>query len=431
MELFGSSGYRAIVDRRFMDTAFKFGFAMGDMVNSMLIGRDTRTSSDAVKHCIVSGILARGCKAFDAGVIPTPTLAYCARDFDAAVMITASHNPPQYNGLKPWNPDGSAFDASQLRRLEETISGESLSPARWENIQALRAYDGAAEKHLERTLKDFPGTYPISVVVDCGGGAGSVITPELLRRMGCKVTAIHSEPTGFFPREIEPTEENLSDLSRAVVDSGAGLGLAHDADADRLVAVDEKGKVVPGDKLMALLAQDMQVKGLVTTVDASMAMEDLGFALTRTRVGDAYVSEQLRKGGEFGGEPCGAWVFPRVSFCPDGVYAAAMAVKLAVSGKLSEQAGRIPSYPIRRGSIDGEKSLMHGLQDALLELSPISVSTVDGVRLAFEDAWLLARASGTEPKVRITVEGRTRGRVDSLYESALAIVRDISRNSGR
>ncbi|MDO8472551.1 MAG: phosphoglucosamine mutase, partial [Dehalococcoidia bacterium] len=122
MELFGSSGFRAIVDRDFMDIAFRFGFAIGSTARSALVATDTRTSADAVKFCVISGLLASGCKAFDGGIMPTPTLALNCRDFDAGVMITASHNPPQYNGIKPWNPDGSAFDTLQRHRIERLVS---------------------------------------------------------------------------------------------------------------------------------------------------------------------------------------------------------------------------------------------------------------------------------------------------------------------
>jgi len=426
MELFGSSGYRAIVDPRFMDVAFRFGFAMASMADSALIAVDTRTSSDAVKHCVVSGLLASGCKTYDAGTVPTPTLAYGARQFGVGIMITASHNPPEYNGIKPWNPDGSAFNARQRRHIERLVSRDISRMASWENIETMRPYPGLVDAHIDRILKDFPDKYSLKVVIDCGGGAGSFITPRLLGRMGCQVIAINSFPTGFFPRGTEPTAQSLSDLSQAVPGMNADLGLAHDADADRLVAVDELGRFVPGDKLMALLAGEIGAKSVVTTIDASMAIEDLGYHVTRTSVGDAYVSEQLKKGGDFGGEPAGAWIFPNVSYCPDGIYAAALATKMAAKGKLSQQVDSIPSYPIRRGSIKASKSLMESAMKGLLTLSPISTAKGDGVRMAFTDGWLLVRPSGTEPKVRVTAEARTQERVNVLYESAIRIIQDLS-----
>lgn len=427
MELFGSSGYRAPVGRSFMEIAFQFGFAIGSQASSALIGTDTRTSSDAVKYCVIAGLLASGCKAYDAGVIPTPTLAFAARHFEAAVMVTASHNPPEYNGLKPWNPDGSAFDKHQRHRIEMLVSRSSAPLASWEDMEYLRTFADAVDEHIERILKDNPVKAALKVVVDCGGGAGCHITPLLLRRMGCSVIALRNEPTGFFPRSIEPTEENLEDLARAVRSEGADLGLAHDADADRLAVMDDAGRFVPGDKLLVMLARDSGVKDVATTVDASMALEELGFSTTRTRVGDAYVSEELKKkGGTFGGEPCGAFIFSKVSYCPDGIYAAARVVAMAARGRLSTKVDAIPCYPLRRGSVRAAAAALTLLEPELAQMEPLSTSRVDGLRLTFPDGWVLVRASGTEPKVRVTAEARTLDRANALYETAVAAISRVS-----
>ncbi|MBI2855195.1 MAG: phosphoglucosamine mutase [Chloroflexi bacterium] len=428
MSLFGSSGYRGVVDRAFLETAFRLGLAAGKALSSVLLAQDTRTSSDAVKCSVAAGLMASGCSVFDAGVAPTPTLAYACRRFSAGVMVTASHNPPEYNGIKLWNTDGSAFDAQQRDSIERMLSDTLMATSPWQNISRIVPYPLAVQEHLESILKDFPGRLPLKVVVDCGCGAGSVITPYLLEKLGCHVVALNSHPSGFFPRGIEPTPGNLDELQRTVVALGADLGLAHDADADRLTVIDDKGQFLSGDKLMLLLGRELGVKRIVTTVDASMSIDEQRLEVIRTKVGDAFVSEELKNGGDFGGEPAGAWVFPSVSYCPDGIYSAACAVKIASKGKLSEQAGRIPSYPIRRGSTMGDRGSIDAAEQWLMELQPTSVSRIDGLRLAFDDAWLLVRPSGTEPKVRLTVEARTKERADALYEH---VVRLISRESER
>lgn len=430
MELFGSSGYRALADRSFMETAFRFGFAIGDQTSSALVGTDTRTSSDAAKHCMVSGLLASGCRTYDAGVIPTPTLAFGSRHFGAGVMITASHNPPEYNGIKPWNPDGSAFDVHQRHRIEQLVLHSTAPIASWEDMERLRAYPQAVEEHIDRILQDFPESRSLKVVIDCGGGAGSSVTPVLLRKLGCSVISVNCAPTGFFPRNIEPTEENLPDLSRMVRSTGADLGLAHDADADRLAVIDDAGRFIPGDKLLVLLARESGARRVVTTVDASMALEEQGFTIVRTHVGDAFVSEELKKGGDFGGEPCGAFIFPGVSYCPDAIYAAARVVAIAGKFKLSALADSLSSYPMRRGSVKGTKSLMERVEFELLRLEPASVSRADGFRAAFADGWLLVRASATEQRIRVTAEARTQERADSLYESAVHIIGSLSAGVG-
>ena len=215
-------------------------------------------------------------------------------------------------------------------------------------------------------MKGFPERLRLKVVVDCGGCR---LNPYLLQQPGCHVITLNCTTTGFFPRDAEPTDESLKDLSQTVRSVGADIGLAHDADADRLTIVDDTGMFVPGDKLMVLLAREVGAKSIVTTVDASMSIEEQGFNTARTRVGDAYVSEELKKGGgDFGGEPCGAWFFPTVSYCPDGIYAAALVARLATKEKLSVQTASIPSYPVRRGSTPGDRSLMERIEQALLRL---------------------------------------------------------------
>jgi len=254
---------------------------------------------------------------------------------------------------------------------------------------------------------------------------GSVATAleGQLQALGCEVVALNAEPTGFFPRDVEPTEANLGDLMRLVRESGAGLGIAHDGDADRMMVVDDMGRFVPGDKLLIIFARELGARGVVTTVDASMAINEAGFRVTRTRVGDIYVSEELRKGGDFGGEPSGSWVFPAISLCPDGIYAAAQVAYVARRQKLSALVDGLPGYPILRGSVRGEVA-MPALETRLKDMNPLSVDRVDGLKMNFDDGWLLVRSSGTEPKVRVTAEARDGARARQLYDSAVRIVEE-------
>ena len=209
MQLFGTSGIRRLANEGLIQLALKVGLAVGNVCGSAVVAGDTRTSSDAMKHAVISGLLAAGSRCYDAGVMPTPTLALVARRFDVGVMITASHNPPQYNGIKLLNPDGSAFDSSQRKQIEEMVSGDSLSVAPWNEIKNGSTYEGAVEQHIERILQDFPSPLRLKVVLDCGCGAGSVITPYLLRRLGCDVIGINCYPSGFFSHDVEPTQANL------------------------------------------------------------------------------------------------------------------------------------------------------------------------------------------------------------------------------
>ena len=429
MRLFGTSGIRGIADNDLLQLALKIGLAVGKIYGNVVVGCDTRTSSDAMKHSFISGLLAAGSRCCDAGVIPTPTLAFATREFDAGAMITASHNPPEYNGMKLLNPDGSPFNPSQQKQIEEMIFNDSLTVAPWDKIQSSSIYEGAIAKHVERTLQNFSSKFKLKVVIDCGCGAASSVTPDLLKRLGCEVVTLNCYPSGFFPRNIEPTEANLKDLMKATKEPGADLGIAHDVDADRMMAVDDKGRFIPGDKLLVLFAQQIGAKKVVTTIDASMVIDEVGLTVTRTRVGDNYVSEELKTGGDFGGEPSGTWVFPNISLCPDGVYAAAQIVTIASKQKLSQLIDSLPRYPLLRGSITSEGVVMSKLEPYLMAMEPLSVGNIDGIKLNFKDGWVLIRASGTEPNIRLTAEAKSEARVHRLYDSGLKAIKDCMKVS--
>jgi len=426
MQLFGTSGIRAVADKRLLELAFRVGLAAGSVYRRVVVGNDSRTSSEAMKHSFISGLLTAGASSYDAGLIPTPTLAFAAREFDAGAMITASHNPPEYNGIKLVNPDGCAFDFSQRQQIEDIVLHDSSSAAPWHDIKSSSLYNGAIEQHMERILRDFPARLKLKVAVDCGCGAASVITPYLLARLGCEVAGLNCYPCGFSPHDVEPTEANLGDLMKITRELGADLGIAHDGDSDRMMVVDDKGRFVPGDKLLVIFAQEMGAREVVTTVDASMAIDELGFKVTRTSVGDIYVSEELRKRGEFGGEPSGSWVFPGISLCPDGIYAAARVVAIASQQKLSSLVDSIPHYPLLRGSISSRGIVMSQLEQRLMAMNPLSVSNTDGIKLNFEDGWVLIRASGTEPKIRLTAEAKSEARLRHLYDSSVEIVKNCA-----
>ncbi|MFC1942318.1 phosphoglucosamine mutase [Chloroflexota bacterium] len=424
MKLFGTSGIRAIFNRDLVDLAFKVGMVVGRSHGNVVVGTDTRTSGDAMKHAVMSGLLAAGARCSDVGVVPTPTLAFITREFDAGVEITASHNPPEYNGIKLFNPDGSSFDSIQQIQTEEIVLNGSFDVAPWENIKRSDIHNGAINYHTEYLLAHFRDELKLKVVVDAGCGAASEVTPQLLRKLGCEVITLNCYNSGFFPRGIEPTEENLEDLKTAVIESGAAAGIAHDGDADRMMAVDDRGRFIPGDRLLAIFARAVAAKEVVTTLDASMAIDEMGFNVRRTRIGDTFVSEDLRKGGDFGGETSGSWIFPEISLCPDGIYAAAQIAAIASRQKLSELVDSIPGYPLLRGSTASEGVIMPGLESNLLALEPLSVSNIDGMRLTFKDGWLLIRRSGTEPKIRLTAEAKSNAKARRLFDSGLEAIRN-------
>jgi phosphoglucosamine mutase len=424
MKLFGTSGIRRIADAGLVEIALKAGMAAGQLYGTIAVGCDSRTSSDAVKHAFLGGALLAGADCTDIGLAPTPTVAMAAEKCEAGLMVTASHNPPEYNGLKFINPDGSAFDISQEEQIEKLILEEREIPVAWQNIKNSRAAGDAVENHISRIMSLIPGRFPLKVALDCGGGAGSVITPLLLKRMGCEVVEQYCIPNGNFPRPSEPTEKNLQDLVRLTAESGADLGIAHDGDADRMMAVDDRGRFIPGDKLLVMFSRYSGGNDIVTTFDASMIIDEADFTVRRTKIGDTYVSVELRKGGNFGGEPSGSWIFPENSLCPDGIYAAAKLVSIASQRKLSGFADEIPQYPILRTKMPLGKFEPEKIMDKLEALNPAWTATTDGIKLGFGDGWVMIRPSGTEPILRLAVEARDEATLNRLYEESRKIVEE-------
>jgi phosphoglucosamine mutase len=328
-----------------------------------------------------------------------------------------------------WNPDGSAFDSIQMSKVEELISSGSFRRPDWQGVGSLSYHSSALEDHMNAVI-DAVESADANVVVDCANGATSVITPLLLRKLGCKVTSINAQPDGFFPgRAPEPTEEHLGDLRSLVVSKGVALGIAHDGDGDRMVAVDENGRFIDGDRLMALFTVALQARNIVAPVDASMVLDDLVEGkVYRTRVGDVYVAEALKvTGADFGGEPSGTFIFPDQTLCPDGVYAAALLSSMVNERPLSEMIDAIPKYPVSRQSLafknEQRKAVQQRLEQAMRGIDCERLITVDGYRAEFKEGWFLVRLSGTEPKIRVTAEARSQESLDLLDNIAEQVIR--------
>jgi phosphoglucosamine mutase len=431
MKLFGSSGIRGLVNQDItVELAMDIGCVLGTIHNRVVIGHDTRISRHLFLHAITSGLLSSGCEVSWAGMVTTPTLAYAARTFDCGVIITASHNPPEYNGIKFFNPDGSGFGVPQMEEIEALLESRQFKTVTWKDIKTPIIYENAIEEHMDEITKNAP-KMSLKVVVDAGCGAASTITPYLLSKLGCRVISLNCQPDGLFPgRASEPSEENLTALMDTVVAIGADLGIAHDGDADRMVAVDEKGNYAGGDALLALFAGFEVKKSIVVPVNASMAVDDVvGDAdVIRTKVGDVFISQKIKEcGADFGGEPSGTWIFPKHSLCPDGIYAAVRLAQSVAEGPLSDMIAKLPSYPRKKGAIscpNAEKNnVLERVKTQLKDLNPKNIESVDGVRAQFDTAWTLIRASGTEPKIRITVEAQNEDEASGLYDNVYEVVR--------
>lgn len=414
--LFGSSGIRRRYDENLIRLAVKVGKAIGSKNGRVVIGRDTRTTGPLLSSAFCAGACSAGAMVFDGGIAPTPSIAFAGRNTDAACVVTASHNPEPYNGMKLFNPDGSSYSAIQQKEIEEKI--EDIPWGTWKNQGTIHSIP-AIELHRKAIADKIHIKENLKVLVDCGNGAGSVITPHLLSGMGAKPIAVNANVSGTFVRPSEPLPEHLTYIPSLVKKTGAECAVIHDGDADRMMAFDKNGAFIPGDILLILFTKYLGAKQVVTTYDASMAIEEVA-EVRRTPVGDAFVSEQLVRWGDFGGEPSGAWIFPQISRCPDGPFAAALFCEMAGEWDLPSEIASIPSYPIMRTSLSLENA-----QDMLYALG--AVNPTDGIRIEEEDGWCLVRASGTEPKIRFTAEGKTAGVAKKLLEKGEEMVR-IARN---
>ncbi|MGM0370899.1 MAG: phosphopentomutase/phosphoglucosamine mutase [Halobacteriota archaeon] len=433
--MFGTSGIRGPVGETVTgQLALDLGRALGSMADRIVVGRDARTSGSALEWAAIAGAQEAGSEVVSLGIESTPTVARAVDWYDssAGLVVTASHNPPEDNGFKFWTRSGQAFgtDLTETlsRRIEDTAA-LTVPPAQMGSVRRVR---DASRRHLEALPKGDCGS--LSVVVDLGNGTGQLTVEALLAR-GCDVTAINAQRDGSFPgRPSEPTAANCTELSTIVGEGDADLGIAHDGDADRLMAVDETGRFVSGDELLTLFAIDaLSTDGVVAApVNASALVDtvvgELGGSVVRTAVGDGNVAAACAEPGVvFGGEPSGAWIWPTETLAPDAHYAACRLVDiLASGGTLSDRIDSFPRFVTKRESIrsaDGTTTVA-AIADRVRERYD-DVTELDGVRVDTADGWFLVRASGTEPLVRLTAEARTEQRATELLEESRALLEEV------
>jgi len=449
MRLFGSSGVRGLVGAELTPTlAAKVGMAVGTFTKAgrVLVARDTRTSSLMLENALVSGLQSCGAKVYCLGVAPTPVLAYLTRVLgaDAGVMITASHNPPEYNGIKLFDGTGMAYGDEHQEEIERLVMYENFRLADWQNIGEITPVNETST-YIKMVLESVQLKKRWQVVVDPGCGATSQIAPVIFKRLGCKVIAVNAQPDGFFPgRSPEPSAESLQGLAETVKALGADVGVAYDGDGDRVAFVDENGIFVNLDRILAAYASYAIKKSrgkdrlVVTNVEASMCVErtvePLGGRVVRVKVGDVYVAEAVKKfDAVFGGEPCGAWIHPQHHYCPDGILSSTLLLKALEDEdkRLSEFVAHVPVFQVLRRNIRCRNEIKHAVIERAADHLKASfpdcrdLSTVDGVRLTFEDGWVLVRASGTEPLVRLTVEGESLKVAEKIMEKAANVIAKV------
>ncbi len=449
-KLFGTTGVRKVYGTEFdIEMALDLGKSLGTYLKegTVLIGHDARTTGRMVADAMSAGIMSTGVDVVYAGLVPTPTLAFITRmrGYDTGVMITASHNPPEYTGVKFWQGDSRGYSPDMERELEKIYNSRQFQTAKWNSLGRKHVLETAVEEHIEQLLKacnrEEISQKQFNVVVDPGNGAACTLTPYLMRQLGCRVTSINSQPDGHFPgRKSEPDESSLGDLMSTVRAIGADLGIAHDGDSDRVVFVTENGEVIRGDRTIALLAREMlktaDNKTIVTTVDSSMALDETvksaGGETIRTPVGDIQVALKMEETGSvFGGEACGVFIFSELHMAPEPFLAACKILELmaATNKSFGELISQVPIYPLMKSKVEcpNEKKVdvMRGLAETFPKEMPdiTELVTVDGLGMILKSGWVLVRPSGTEPVIRITCEAPDEKTVRDILTHAERIVR--------
>jgi len=445
--IFGTSGirraYQNYSESEILFTpqmALDVGLALGTYLKveaNVVIGKDIRTSALPVEFALISGIISAGCDVQTLGIVTTPTLAMSLRylNADAGVMITASHNTPEYIGLKMWNPSGIGFSPEQEEEISRIYDKKDYVKIEWDQVGKVTQVNDINDKHIEDITNriKFDGNN-LNIIVDPGNGSGCEIVPKLLSEYNVNIMTINAQMDGKFPgRHSEPSEKNLIQISKFLkISEQEDIGIALDGDADRVIFLDENGEIVDPVRLLTLLAkyyiqenkqslpeEDMKI---TTPVNSSSLVEDvlvpLGCKVIRTEVGDIKVALALGNGGFLGGETSGTYIWPKFHLGPDSIITIAIVLQMIVkSGKsLKELMKEIPQYPYYRQQFKLKRDIpftdeinskiIDEIKESFDSIGKNinTINKLDGVRFDYDDGWILIRRSGTSPYLRISGE---------------------------
>lgn len=442
------SGIRGVVGKGLTpEVVTRLVCAFGKMrQGKILVGYDTRTSNQMFKYAAFSGLLSVGCEAVDLGICPTPSLQLMVKESGAqgGIVITGSHNPVEWNAIKFVRDDGLFLLPEEGEQLLQFFKKENIPRVRWDKIGEVSWDNSAIEHHLKKVLEVVDAekirSKKFKVVIDACNGAGSVISPLLLEKLGCEVVRLNCETNGVFPHPPEPIPDNLQDLCKLVRDSGADIGFAHDADADRLVLVSEKGEGISEEYTLLIVTKFVlsQSPGpVVTNICTSQAVDDVakgyGCPVVRTKVGDVYVSRCMREHkAVIGGEGNGGIIFPALNYARDGIVALALILNyLALTeNTISSIIDGMPRYYMLKRKIDASGVDVNFLKEELLKnFSPKQLDFLDGIKLWLKEGWIHIRPSGTEPVLRIIGEAKTPEEVEKMLQQTLNFI-DKHRGKG-
>lgn len=439
----GVSGVRGVAGESLTPqivTSFAAAFGTYTGVGSVVVGTDTRPSREMVSQAAMAGLLSVGCAPIHLGIVPVPILQHFVRQEKTVggICATASHNPAEWNALKFFGADGTIIRPNQFTELLDLYHQGVYARVGSSDIPEVITDDSAPRRHREEILgavdADAIRKRRFRVAVDACNGAASNVARDFLEALGCEALELHTDPDAPFPRAPEPTPDSLGDLCRLVRESGADGGFALDADADRLVIVDEHGEALSEDFTVALVARHVLHRDpgpLVVNLSTSRMLDDIAAEfrcpIYRTRVGESHVVERMQESrARIGGEANGGVIDPRLNLCRDSFVAMAWLLEaLAVeASSVSALCGRISRYhmvkeklPCRPRDVAPWLRLLRYLfRDEELDLT-------DGLKVLWPDRWLHVRGSNTEPVVRITAEASTDRDAKELVRSVFEYLR--------
>ena len=447
-KMFGTNGVRGVVNQDMnASLALQMGKAIGNvMPGTVAIACDTRDSCAMLKSAVSSGLMAVGCNVLDLGIVPTPAIQYYVKthEVSAGVMITASHNPPEFNGIKVIAADGTEASHDQESQIEETYDTE-IPVVAWNKVGKYTVVSGAGDAYVNAVIAKLDVESirhaNLTVVLDCTNGAAFYTSPLLLKKLGVRAITLNSNPQGEFPGHLsEPTEDNLQDLLKMVKATDAVLGIAHDGDADRCVFVDGDGNYVPGDKTLAILGRSLVAANgggtVVTPVATSSVVDEVvtgvGGSVVRTAVGSPVVARKMSEiGGIFGGEENGGLIFADHQYCRDGAMAIGrMLENIIKNGPLKEQVASLPVYYTVKKKMACPNDMKEKVLQYLdVETVDIAKDRSDGLKLLIGNDWVLARASGTEPIFRVYAESKNKAVAEELASKYLKLAQDYVNES--
>jgi phosphomannomutase/phosphoglucomutase len=418
------------------EVATKIGAAFTSFLEAktMVVGRDVRLSGEKLRDALVSGLVTR-CKVFDIGVIPTPLLYFALNHLkkDAGIMVTASHNPPQWNGFKAFRGrKGSIYgqEMNKIKQIAKDVNLEKLG----DKTGKLVNYQGIIQEYQDFVQKKIQLERKLKVVADTANGTCGLVAPTLFKNLGCDILTLNQKPDGTFPAHLPvPKEETLGELKKEVVRNKADFGIGYDGDGDRAVFIDEKGNLIPGDLTLLIFAKDVlqNHRGgkVVYELSCSMAVEEyvkkLGGVPLVERVGHTFIMDRmLEENALLGGEKSSHFYFSEIYGMDDATFASLrMAEILSKSSeKLSEIVASLPKYPtVYEKNFNCPDNLKFKVIEKIrsrFKQQGLKTLDIDGVKLLEKDGWVILRASNTEPLIRISAEARTEEKLNKLYEFA-------------